>query len=82
MPLLQLFIKTFVGALLLWCALLCWHVPMHPRRLSQQAWRSLALLCLASASLLLLSGCGTAPSPAQTKQPVPAALRVPPKASV
>lgn len=37
---------------------------------------SIAALC----SLLLLSACGTVPSPAPTKRPVPAALLVPPKA--
>lgn len=43
----------------------------HPRHLIRWA--------LISISLLLLSACGTAPLPAQTRRPVPAALLIPPR---
>ena len=75
-------ILTFVAAYLLWFIGLC--LLLRPAGVlpRQRTW-SVVRLCLLSiaglASPLLLSGCGTAPSPESTRQPVPAALLVPPK---
>lgn len=80
-PLIAIFAATL---LLLWCAAL-WLLqpaatrPSLKRRLHRRGLRLVAL-GLAMFSLLLLSACGTVPSPALMHRPVPAALLVPPKA--
>lgn len=81
MPNLTVSIKTFALALLL-LFLALWPVAQCLgliKRRPRTSGLGPLLLVVALISLLLLSGCGTVPSPAPTRQPVPAALLVPPR---
>ena len=80
MPLSMLFTTTCAVALPLWLCVLLWRTQSLLLRLLTR--RGLALICwtVTLLSVLLLSACGTAPSPAPTPPRVPAALLVPPKA--
>ena len=85
MPLSMPLIKTFAAVcLLLFLGLWLLSPAANRLGLTRRARMSgvrLQLLAIAAlSSLLLLSACGTAPSPAPTRRPVPAALLVPPKA--
>ena len=85
MPLSVLLTKTFAAVLLLLFLALWLLSPAATRlglkrRVRTSGLRLQLLSMSALCSLLLLSACGTAPSPVLMQRPVPAALLVPPKA--